>query len=581
MKSNINICYSCDGNYVQHMACSIASILCNSNPDDTYNFYVLDGGISEKDKIKIGKISEKTRLFNIKYVKIDKDDFKNCPITGYVNYITVATYYRFKIPSFFGYLDKILYLDCDTVANADVSELYNINIDDYYIAAVPEPYNHLHKERLEIQGEHYYCNAGVLLMNLKKIIADNIDKAFFKYIENPEHKIVYQDQDIINEVLKYKIKYINLQWNLQHDTVFSPVSYPFHEKERIHALEQPKLIHFTNKFKPWHAKCVNPYRKLYYKYLRFTPYRCGIKFLVEKLFFKSFSLTSTEKHKILKIFGISIKIKRSSFLMNVILSQLGQIKDVISSEKTQIEELKTSFEEFRTQAEQIKTILSFENNSISAKHFEVFDKYKNINKGKDVVLVATGPSVEKFKPIENAVYVGVNRAFELNKLNFDYIFLQDYSGSTKEYIDKFVDYSPKHAKKFIGYIVPYNITPKCVIPERYSYYPNIERYYVLHPSYKSNFTFDISRQAFGDSYSIVFPAMQFIFWTNPRRIFLVGCDCNTNGNLNRTGKNYLEVDAVLSGWKNIKDFATAFYPDTEIVSVNPVGLKGLFKDISQ
>ena len=75
--------------------------------------------------------------------------------------------------------------------------------------------------------------------------------------------------------------------------------------------------------------------------------------------------------------------------------------------------------------------------------------------------------------------------------------------------------------------------------------------------------------------------MQFIFWTNPRRIFLVGCDCNTNGNLNRTGKNYLEVDAVLSGWKNIKDFATAFYPDTEIVSVNPVGLKGLFKDISQ
>ena len=59
--------------------------------------------------------------------------------------------------------------------------------------------------------------------------------------------------------------------------------------------------------------------------------------------------------------------------MNVILSQLGQIKDVISSEKTQIEELKTSFEEFRTQAEQIKTILSFENNSISAKHFVVFD----------------------------------------------------------------------------------------------------------------------------------------------------------------------------------------------------------------
>jgi len=219
--------------------------------------------------------------------------------------------------------------------------------------------------------------------------------------------------------------------------------------------------------------------------------------------------------------------------------------------------------------------------SISSKHLDVFGKYRNINNGKDVVLIATGPSVKKFQPIENAVYVGVNRAFQVENINYDYMFLQDYSGSTKTYIGDFINYNPNNTKKFLGFITPYEICPESVIPDFYSYYPNVERYFVFHPKIKSNFTFDISRQALGDSYSVVFPAMQFILWTNPKRIYIVGCDCNTSGNLNCVGSNYLAVDSVLEGWKKLKIFANTFYPNTEIISINPVGLKGMFKDIIQ
>ena len=121
------------------------------------------------------------------------------------------------------------------------------------------------------------------------------------------------------------------------------------------------------------------------------------------------------------------------------------------------------------------------------------------------------------------------------------------------------------------------IWPKSVIPE--SKCINAERYYVDAPFYRKHFTRDIANEPLGDSYSIVFPAMQFILWTNPKRIYIVGCDCNTSGHFNLQ-KNNLNTEKVIDGWIKMKEFARIHYPDTEIISVNPKGLKGLFKDIT-
>ena len=72
--------------------------------------------------------------------------------------------------------------------------------------------------------------------------------------------------------------------------------------------------------------------------------------------------------------------------------------------------------------------------------------------------------------------------------------------------------------------------------------------------------------------------MQFILWTNPKRIYLVGCDCSLNGYYDSKDKNNLATQKVIEGWKKLKEFAQTYYPDTEIISINPIGLKGIFKD---
>ena len=84
--------------------------------------------------------------------------------------------------------DKILYLDIDMMAGGDISKLYNIDIENYEYAAVKEKYG-----SWIIRPD--YINAGMLLMNLKKM---KETKLLEKAREKHKHKkMLFADQDAI------------------------------------------------------------------------------------------------------------------------------------------------------------------------------------------------------------------------------------------------------------------------------------------------------------------------------------------------------------------------------------------------
>lgn len=74
------------------------------------------------------------------------------------------------------------------------------------------------------------------------------------------------------------------------------------------------------------------------------------------------------------------------------------------------------------------------------------EKYKGINRGKDVYIVGGGPSVKDFpaQKKENDVYIGINRAFKDERFEFDYLFAQD---QLPEGFDEFLGYRGKKCKK--------------------------------------------------------------------------------------------------------------------------------------
>ena len=64
-------------------------------------------------------------------------------------------------------------------------------------------------------------------------------------------------------------------------------------------------------------------------------------------------------------------------------------------------------------------------------------------------MLASGPSLENYIPIKNAVYVGVNKAYSYKKCKLDYLFIQDYDGS-KKYMNEVIDYkNNKNLKVFM------------------------------------------------------------------------------------------------------------------------------------
>jgi len=80
--------------------------------------------------------------------------------------------------------------------------------------------------------------------------------------------------------------------------------------------------------------------------------------------------------------------------------------------------------------------------------------------------------------------------------------------------------------------------------------------------------------------SVVFGALHFAIYTGATKIYLVGIDNSLNGYFTEQYKQrFLQTNEIYSGFQKVRRFMSAKHPSVEIISINPVGLKGLFNDI--
>lgn len=222
-------------------------------------------------------------------------------------------------------------------------------------------------------------------------------------------------------------------------------------------------------------------------------------------------------------------------------------------------------------------------NEIREIHKATFSEFKGCHRGKTVAVIATGPSLNDYTPARNVPCIGVNSSFLKEGIHLDYYFLGHY---LPEWIKQmkdctFVKFFERN--EWICQNNPRHFFPEYVVEEH-----GARRYFACEPI--CELYTDITSYPLMGMHTIALHALQFAIFTRPKRILLVGCDCYCGGQY----KHYNEAvqpgeeDLVLAersvqiwikGYKMIKDFTDQFYPDTEIISVNPVGLKGMFHDM--
>ena len=255
LNNEINICLACDDNYAKHAGVVIASILSNANPEDHLSFYILDGGICKNNISNIEKLKQ-IKNCSINFVSINQEyfvDFKNIKTHDYV---TLATYYRLKLSSLLPDVEKIIYFDCDFVINTSLKELFNIDLENCPIAGV------LDVKKSMVDKNPTYINAGMLVIDLKKMKELNLEQKFLDWAVKNINNITCGDQEIINEVCRGQIKLLENEWNVQSSNFTNRSSYT----------KSPKGIHFISKKKPWNFASYSYHKSYYFKYLQLTPW---------------------------------------------------------------------------------------------------------------------------------------------------------------------------------------------------------------------------------------------------------------------------------------------------------------------
>lgn len=313
--ATINIVMSCDDNYAKYLAVAINSIISNAHKKgNVFHFYILDGGIREKNKKRIMSFVNKQGS-KIEFIEIDLQKFKEtCPLSEDVSHITIPTYFRFSIPRMLPHtLDKVLYLDVDLIANAPLNELYNMDLGESYAIAVEDTFSGTQNIACKLGLSGKYINAGVMLINLGKWRNENIENLLFANIDKIREHIIFVDQDVLNFTLSDKVKYISYQWNLQQTAYHmtkSDINLTSLEVDK----QNPKIIHYSGHIKPWDISfhCWHPLVDTYFPYWKSSPYKMSYHYfrfkknlfsLFLRLFGRHFEYYHLKKEKLRGMFN--------------------------------------------------------------------------------------------------------------------------------------------------------------------------------------------------------------------------------------------------------------------------------------
>lgn len=278
----MNIIYASNDIYAKHLGISMLSLLENNQDIKKIVIYILDQHISLENKNKLQSIIEK---YNRELIYIDISEFeKLIPFdfntSGY-NPITLSRLFLCNyLPK---PMDRILYLDCDTIISGSIAELETIPFKGNYVAAVPELYMPVEKKALigHAQNETYY-NAGVLLVNMDLWRENKIEIEFVEYYRLMNGQLLYNDQDIINHCCKGKIKKLSHKYNLStnlfyfHRFFVKKLQPAYDTSSSIkynEILKHPSIIHYMGDERPWIKGNYNKYRNFYCKYKEMSPWK--------------------------------------------------------------------------------------------------------------------------------------------------------------------------------------------------------------------------------------------------------------------------------------------------------------------
>jgi len=272
----IHVAYALDDNYTEFTCTSMTSLLHNTKR--SVHFHVLVNSLSEANKQILCDIGKHYPHGNWTFYYVERHD--RFLLDEKIN-LTQETYFRLYLPELLYNLNKILWMDGDTIINDDISNLYDIELGDYFIGAVIDTSISKNPKYESVLKSKYYFNAGVMLCNIKALKNYNL---FYKVVEcisdlyemyKKNGLIFYSDQEVLNYILYDKVKYLPYKFNFIFNYEYT--NEHFSLSDYIEAFNNPTVIHYggstLKKISKLNAEYIfSPFWELYYKYKAYTAF---------------------------------------------------------------------------------------------------------------------------------------------------------------------------------------------------------------------------------------------------------------------------------------------------------------------
>lgn len=261
MERNLVFLLNERGSYGRHLGTVLVSIFENSKV--FWNVHIIYIALSQNSRQKLETLKAKYPMkFN--FIKLEDTLMEKFSV-GEGTYLDKIVFGRLYIPNLLKNEKKALYMDIDMIVNQPLENLYDIDLGEYSIGAVPDGIwdQDQSRERLGMEEKQIYFNAGIMLMDLEKLRKNKIFHRGIEYCLKPDRELKLNEQDALNILFENNYFKLPLKWNYTHG----------HSEEQNLKLREIGVIHYTGAIKPWDCRTLSPFKKNYWKYLKMTPWK--------------------------------------------------------------------------------------------------------------------------------------------------------------------------------------------------------------------------------------------------------------------------------------------------------------------
>lgn len=241
------LCSSANETYAAGLAVTLASALRRAPRDRVCRVFVLDGGLRDATWARLERSLHRIRAdAPLVRLRPEMSRFAGLPADWGAS---VMTYARLALPELIDE-PRVLYLDSDTVVQADWSEIFDAGIGNgtAIVAAAPdiiaktlsaEPYDFA---RFGLDPAAPSLQAGVMVIDLDRWRRERVSERTLIYLrENPERAKCW-DQSALNVVLYGRWTALPVEWN-------TPGWWA--DLGREGCTPDAPVLHFVGPNKPW------------------------------------------------------------------------------------------------------------------------------------------------------------------------------------------------------------------------------------------------------------------------------------------------------------------------------------------